>query len=86
VLTIEDHDGLFPLPLDDAAFVAELERGGPTKRHAIDALVAESERRIGAGEAPSVEELEALAWDVQWRPRLERTAAFVRRAASRRHA
>jgi sugar phosphate isomerase/epimerase len=83
VLTIEDHDGLFPLPLDDPAFVSGLEADGAVDMPAIDALVAESERRIAAGEAPSIAELESIPWDVQWRSRLERTAAFVRRAAGR---
>jgi hypothetical protein len=63
-----------------------LEADGPADKPAIEALIAESERLIASGKAPTIAALESIPWDVQWRPRLELTADFVRRAAERANA
>jgi sugar phosphate isomerase/epimerase len=78
VVSIEDHDMLFPIPVHDPAFVGDLRAGGAVEEDVVDALVAESEQRIAGGQAPSIEELEAIPWEQQEPARAAQGAAFVR--------
>lgn len=83
VLTVEDHDGRFPIPLTDAGFLEGFQSDGPVEQPAVEALVAASTQLIESGEAPGIDELEAISWHDQEADRSARTAAYVRRLQSR---
>ncbi|MGD9735840.1 MAG: sugar phosphate isomerase/epimerase family protein [Solirubrobacterales bacterium] len=81
-LTVEDHDGLFPIACGDPEFVRGLAPSA-AESAAIEELRSRSQRLIGTGELPSVEALEADPWQLQGPQRMARAAEFVRAATGR---
>ncbi len=77
-LSIEDHDGLFPIRIFRDEFVASFSDVRPMEFARVIRLARECDQRIAAGTLPSLQALEAIPWVDQALPRLENSARYVR--------
>ncbi len=82
-VSIEDHGGLYEIPIFEDEFVATLPDLQPREMGRVVRLARECERRIAAGTLDSLEAAERTPWEARVFPRLDRAAAYVRAVVGR---
>jgi sugar phosphate isomerase/epimerase len=81
-LSIEDHRGLYPMPIHDPAFIAAHPDLTAAELGAYVGLAWRCTRRIRAGEIVAPEVAEAIPWEQEQDERIAASAAHLRRAAA----
>jgi sugar phosphate isomerase/epimerase len=81
-LSIEDHRGLYPMPIHDAAFMAAHPDLTAAELGAFVGLAWRCQRRILRGEITAPAEAEAIPWADEQDARIRASAAHLRRAAA----
>ena len=77
-VSIEDHGGLYEIPIFQDEFLSTLTDLEPREMGRVVRLARECERRIAAGTLDSVDDAERTPWADRVFPRLDRAAAYVR--------
>lgn len=77
-LSLEDHDGLFPIRIFRDEFVSTFGDQPAVEFAHVIRMARECEQRVASGALPSPEALEAVPWVDQALLRLEQSARYVR--------
>ena len=77
-VSIEDHGGLYEIPIFRDEFLATLTDLEPREMGRVVRLARDCERRIAAGTLDSLAAAERTPWEERVLPRLNRIAAYVR--------
>jgi len=77
-VSIEDHGGLYEIPIFRDEFLATLTDLEPREMGRVVRLARDCERRIAAGTLDSLAAAERTPWEERVFPRLDRAAAYVR--------
>jgi sugar phosphate isomerase/epimerase len=81
-LSIEDHRGLYPMPVHDAAFMAAHPDLSAAELGAYVGLAWDCTRRIRRGEIMDPDQAEAIPWEQEQDARIAASAAHLRQAAA----
>ncbi|MGH2369012.1 MAG: TIM barrel protein, partial [Chloroflexota bacterium] len=81
-LTIEDHRGLYPMPIHDASFMAAHPDLTATELGAYVGLAWRCQRLIQRGEIAAPAEAEAIPWAEEQDARIQASAVHLRHAAA----
>lgn len=79
VLSIEDHDGFFRIPVFDDAYLATFPNLAPNDLARVFETAYTCEQRIAIGDWPSPAEAESIAWEERAERRIADGLQYVRR-------
>jgi sugar phosphate isomerase/epimerase len=77
-LSIEDHEGIFSMPIYDTGWMAHYADLTATELARVVQLAREGDRRLAAGEIPSPTAEDERPWKERMRPRLAASAAYLK--------